>query len=150
LLLALGLCLFGWPHVAHYNPVTLSWLTRFLLINRGLQFKNPTFICGTGFGEELYEPETNVSVAVISENFSSPERVKSELRTRLRHAVTIFERGPKIDDNGRPVGERVVAMMSPCRSSKMEANIFWTQGDTLTTIEAPSFRYAIAYELSAK
>jgi len=120
------------------------------LIRRGLEFKNPDFIDGPGFGEEFYEPIQHVDVSVIYESYPSSDSANSELRARVRGAVKVFETSPYIDKKGQQVGERVVAMFSPCRTSKREALILWTQGDTLVTVEAPSLRYAFAYELYRK
>ncbi len=59
----------------------------------------------------------------------SAERATSELQKRLKDAVEVVRREPVLDENGRQIGERVVATFpANDNSSGVSAWVLWTKG----------------------
>ena len=75
----------------------------------------------------------------------SSVRATRELRGE-RIQTRILEHTPKLNDKGIRVGERLV-MVSTIKSYP-EATIEWTEGSRIFYIDAPSLKYARAFEQS--
>ena len=59
-------------------------------------------------------------------------------------AATLIERGHKLDQQGRPIGERVVTVF---KGSEV-VRISWTEGDIFWSVQAPSLQLARKFEES--
>jgi hypothetical protein len=71
--------------------------------------------------------------------YSSPERARSELQKRLKDAVEIIKREPVLDERGRQVGERVLAMFaSQARASVIHAELLSTNGSEFISLSGSS------------
>lgn len=74
------------------------------------------------------------------EVFDSDEAAHDALRRKLSHAETILERTIILDQDKKPVGERVVAVFSS------KALILKTYGPGLSIINAPTAELALEFE----
>jgi hypothetical protein len=101
--------------------------------------------CGPTANFHTYESPDGVLISQSNEGFSSLKRANRELQKRLRIATEIIERGPYLDDNGRRVGKRVVAVSSG-KEGQQRAFILWTDGEILSSIEASSLRHVLEFE----
>jgi hypothetical protein len=68
-----------------------------------------------------------------------------ELRD-YRSAGRVIEQGPKVNDDGERVGERIVVDEIP--GLETEANIVWTEHSRIFLIRAPTVRHALLFEKS--
>jgi hypothetical protein len=121
--------------------------------NRGqaIEFKELTSVKGTTkdgapFSTQIYESTTAVRVSVTRENRDSAARASKELQKRIKPAVEIIERGPKLDETGQRVGERVVATFAKSDSSGNEVTVLWTNSGQLYYIQSTSLPVALEFE----
>lgn len=101
---------------------------------------------GTPYSFHLYKSSDGVSVSTRFERRGSPVRAKKELLKNIRSAVEVLERGPKLDESGRQVGERAVLTTKQNGSAKRQTTVLWTDGSELYFIESPSLQYALEFE----
>ncbi|HLN98462.1 MAG TPA: hypothetical protein VK208_08385 [Pyrinomonadaceae bacterium] len=101
---------------------------------------------GIQFSYHLYKSSDGVGVATTVENRASPVRANKALQRRIKRAVKIIERGPKLDNNGQRIGERVVAVFAADGSKNEQAAVLWTDGSQFYYIESPSLKHALGFE----
>jgi hypothetical protein len=71
--------------------------------------------------------------------YSSPERARIALQDKLKGAVEIIKQEPVLDEKGRQVGERVLAMFaSQERASVIHAELLSTNGSEFTSLSGSS------------
>ena len=73
-------------------------------------------------------------------------RVANRELREYRGNGRVVEQGPKLNDDGERVGERLVIADIP--GLETEANIVWTEDSRVFLIRAPSVRYALLFEKS--
>lgn len=101
---------------------------------------------GAPFSTQLFESQEGVRVSIIRENRDSPVRADKELQRRIKQALEIVERGPKVDERGQRVGERIVAKFAKNGSAEEEVAILWTEGQQLYSIKSLSLTVALEFE----
>lgn len=101
---------------------------------------------GIPFSYHLYKSSDGVGVTTTVEDCGSTFRANRALQRKSKRAVKIIERRPKLDDKGKRVGERVVAMFAPDSSEKENAAVLWTEGSQFHYIESSSLRHALRFE----
>lgn len=118
---------------------------------QALDFKELTSVKGTTkdgvpYSAQIYESPDGVTVSVTRENRDSAASAAKVLQKRIKAAVEIIERGPKLDETGRRVGERVVATFAKSDSSGNEVEVLWTNGGQLYYIQSTSLPVALEFE----
>jgi hypothetical protein len=93
-----------------------------------------------------YVSSDNVGISTTIEKHSSSARAKRELRRRIKTAARIVESAAKLDEEGRVVGARVVAIFKPKAPFGPQAIIFWTDRSDLHIIESTSLKHALEFE----
>jgi hypothetical protein len=71
---------------------------------------------------------------------------ESEQLREYRRDGRVVQRGPKLNDAGQKVGERLVIAAEP--GSETEAKIVWTERSRLFSIRAPTLQHALLFEKS--
>lgn len=101
---------------------------------------------GISFSYHLYKSSDGVGVTTIVESHSSPASAQKALRNKLRTAIKIIERGPRIEDQAEEKGGRAVFSFAVPGSHKKQAAVIWTDGQQLYRIESRSLKHALAFE----
>lgn len=101
---------------------------------------------GIPFSYHLYKSSDGVGVATTVENRESPIRASKALQRKIKKAVKIIERGPKLNEKGQQIGERVVVIFVPNDSYKEQASVLWTDGTQFYYIESSSLRHVLEFE----
>ena len=89
---------------------------------------------------QMYLASDGVWISVTLCDYGLAAQAGGELRRRLRGALRIVERRPNLDENGRKVGERVVALY------KAHASVLATNKRLLTYIESSSLHHVLEFE----
>ncbi len=81
----------------------------------------------TSFSNHEYSDGT--SIHQMSVFYRSSKRANVELQKRIKEADAIIRREPVLDEQGRQIGERVVATFVPYKGSSVDsAELLWTEG----------------------
>lgn len=110
-----------------------------------LSFSSRMDACGPKANYHSFESSDGVFISQSNEMFPSARRAKKELQERLSLATEIIERDNKLGKDGRVVGERVVGVSNGKEGQQMTF-IMWTDGEVLSSIEAPSMRHILEFE----
>jgi hypothetical protein len=78
--------------------------------------------------------------------FKSPQAAVAELRWRANNAKKIIKQGPKLDDKGRTVGERVEILTDPDDSADPGFEVLWTEGSDFHEISSSCKEKALELE----
>ena len=84
--------------------------------------------------------------------YSSPAQANGELYQKLKNALRIIERGPNLDENGRRIGEKVVAIFPFYNADKLPdpnrtiASVLWTNKNNFGSIESASMENVLEFE----
>lgn len=116
------------------------------LVEQPLSFRSRMSACGPDGSFQSYESSDGVALSWQSRIFHSASGARRELRRRLRGAAEIIERTPELDDEGRRVGERVVAVFAFDDSGQSRACVFSTYNNIFNGTEASSLRHVLAFE----
>ncbi len=96
---------------------------------------------GTAASSQIYLIFTTGGMLERSgEAFPTPLAANQALQRKVNSASEIIERTPVLDEEGRQVGERVVALYSS------GASILWTYNTVLASINAPTVQLALEFE----
>jgi hypothetical protein len=95
-----------------------------------------------------YELSDGRIITIHCQNSDSPTKAAEYLNLQIKHADTILEHSPKLDANGRRIGERIVAAFPPNDFGSVWVRIFWTDGAQLYTISSLSLSGALELEKS--
>lgn len=119
-----------------------------------VKFESGTSACGYikgggRFSSQGYKSVDGVGVGYYSGDYRSASRARQELRRKLKEAIQVIERTPKLDGQGRRVGERVVAMFNPIAPYQELGSVFWTDGSHFYAIDSPSLEHALEFEKSS-
>lgn len=83
--------------------------------------------------------------------YQSPTRAHRELQKYLKKAVEVIKREPIFDEQGRRVGEKVVATFAPYEGSPIaSAKLLWADGSDFGYIESSSLSNILEYEKDYK
>lgn len=81
-----------------------------------------------------------------SEFHSSPSRARRAMDAALKHATQIIRREPFCDENGHPVGQKVIATFSAKYSYYGDAALLWTDGSTFRYVASSSLQNILNYD----
>lgn len=103
---------------------------------------------GTFFSFHSYTADDGVKLLTYIETFTSIELAPKALDEKVKEASSVSARGPKLDRNGKPIGERVVLTAEKKTQGEAESKTFvcWTIGSNLHWIESKSLKHALAFE----
>jgi hypothetical protein len=82
------------------------------------------------------------------EDCASVQLAKRVFEEKIKEASSISTRGPKLDKNGKSMGERAVLTVERKVQGKAQSDtlICWTTGSRLHWIQCNSLRHALAFE----
>jgi hypothetical protein len=98
--------------------------------------------CGNGF-TLLYKSLDGVDVLHSGGRYTA--KVKRAVQALLKDAIVI-ERGPKLDNAGQVVGERVVVVYQKKDNGRQASTIYWTTGDGIECISGDSLEHILSFE----
>lgn len=101
---------------------------------------------GTPFSFHLYESSEGLSVSIRFETHSSPASTESGFARSIDEAVEVIQRGPKFDDQGQQVGERVLLKTKREDSDKTQYTIVGKEDTHLYFIESDILQAALDFE----
>jgi hypothetical protein len=101
---------------------------------------------GIRFSNQLYKSSDCLKIIKTIKLFNSPAQAYEEFQREFKRASTIIDRGPKIDDNGQQVGERVVLQFAAEGQSQARAEVIWTKNSEFHSITAHSVQHALEFE----
>jgi hypothetical protein len=101
---------------------------------------------GTPFSFNLYKSSDGVAISVRVERHSLPAGARNELLRNIRGAIEVLERGPKLDESRKQVGERALLTSKQEESDALQTTVLWTEGSQLHFIESPSLQHALEFE----
>jgi hypothetical protein len=108
----------------------------------------------SGANSDYYHYEASDGVKLMRARiaFPSPGRAGQELWHKLEldeEIAEILERGPKVNERGEGVGERVVAVLTGKVKGQL-TYVIWTEGQALCWIESPSLNHALELERAGR
>jgi hypothetical protein len=95
-----------------------------------------------------YKSSDGVMVSYEGGEYLSEIRANKELRKKLKEAIRIIERGPKLNEKGQFAGERVIAMFPSTLQGKELSSVLWTDGSQLFSIDSLSLDHTLELEKS--
>jgi len=101
---------------------------------------------GVPFSARLFESSDGLKVSVWRENHDSAVGANQALRSKVKRAVTIIKRQPKLDDKGQRIGERVSMIIALAVCGIGESLVLWTSGSRLYYIESSSVKHGLEIE----
>jgi hypothetical protein len=103
---------------------------------------------GVRFANYVYKSSDCLSISKTTTFFGSSLRAREEILRETEKAPVVVERGPKFDDQGQQVGERVVMEFKADGQNKELAKIIWNYRSDFHSIVGPSMRHIIEFEKS--
>jgi hypothetical protein len=114
-----------------------------LLVVEGKEGFVPTAAaCGDGF-IHLYQSLDGVKISHSGRTLT--QDIEQKLRTILEKAIVI-ERGPKLDKEGRIIGERAVIVYENKDTGRQSALAYSTSGDSISMISGSSLEHVMSFE----
>jgi hypothetical protein len=87
----------------------------------------------------------NFSLKRVS--YHSSKRAYRELQKNLKQAIEVITREPTFDEQGRQIGEQVLATFEPYEgSSVVSARLLWTDDSDFGYVESSSLENILEYE----
>lgn len=74
------------------------------------------------------------------------ENAERALGERIRTATQVLEQTPLLDEKGKQVGRRIVALFDSPEVPKQTPSILWTNGDMFYVIDSSSFKHSLLLE----
>lgn len=105
-----------------------------------LSFSSRMHACGPQANYHTYESSDGVFISEANERYPSARRANLELQKRIHSATEIIERSPELDERGRRVGEKVVAMIDG------DAYVLRVNGNWLHSTQSSSLRHVLEFE----
>ena len=104
---------------------------------------------GTRFSVQDYESSDGVDVSVRIDRCRSRAKARKQLLNFIRNA-RIMERGPKKDQSGAVVGERLVMQFPAKGKFKAQSGIVWVNRTEIYYVQSSSLRHAKQFEKNSK
>ncbi|MEJ7860896.1 MAG: hypothetical protein WKF90_04580 [Pyrinomonadaceae bacterium] len=101
---------------------------------------------GTPFSFNSYKSPDGTMVSTRFERRKSPAQANKELIRKIKEAVEVIERMPKLDEDGRQVGERALFTFKQEASTNLRTTVVWTVGSQIYFIESYSLQHALEFE----
>ena len=115
-------------------------------IAQELTFSGFVFALKTDGVSDVYQASDGGTVSYETKRFSSSKRALEELQRSLQGNWRIIERTPRLDDKGRQVGNRVVAVFNSIEPGNGRACVFSTYANVFARIDGPSLRHVLTFE----
>ena len=105
---------------------------------------------GNNFSFHSYTSGDGIKLFTYIEDCASVELAKRAVEEKIKEASSVSIRGPKLDKNGKSIGERVVLKVERKVQGEEQSDslICWTTGSRLHWIQCKSLRHALAFEKS--
>jgi hypothetical protein len=103
---------------------------------------------GNHFSFHVYKSQDEVELLTYIEIFPSSELARKAFDEKVAEGSSIIARGPRLDKNGKSIGERVVLTVErrAMGETQSESFICWTIGSRLHWIQSKSLKHALAFE----
>src|ERR1044072_3605552 len=101
---------------------------------------------GGDFAVAGYRSSYFVKLWRSGEVYDTPEKAEQVFQERLKEAVKVLERTPKLGAGGDKVGERAVAIIHNKVRDEQHAYVLWTEGRVLVEIYSPSLMHVLDFE----
>jgi hypothetical protein len=98
------------------------------------------------YSSETYESTDGVGVFVSRQYCSTAENAERALTERLKKATKIIEQNILLDEEGKPIGRRIVAVFDYSEESEQTPSILWTDDDMFYVIDSSSFQHSLLLE----
>jgi hypothetical protein len=99
----------------------------------------------TDMFRDFYKSSEGVTVSYANDDLGSSSRANKEMLRELEYAIQVVDRTPKLNADGRRIGERVVVLF-PLKPGEKMAFVLWTEGSHLLSIHAPTIEHALEFE----
>ena len=84
--------------------------------------------------------------SMMSVYYNSPRQAEREFQKRLKESIEVIKREPFLDEDGRQIGEQVIATFpSRLGASTISAELIWTRGKDLISIRSSSLENILEY-----
>lgn len=101
---------------------------------------------GGGFVINCYTSTYFIKLWFSSRHYRSTEKANEVFATEVASAIKVIERGPKYNRNGSLVGQRAVAILLDTDKNEQYSSVFWTDGQSLFSIDSPSMTHVLQFE----
>ena len=105
-------------------------------------------ITDAGYGCSFtgFESSDGMTFSQMSEFYDSPKRANRKLEKKLKKATDIIKREPVYDEQGKKVGEKVIATFPPNDPYNGVAELLWTYESRFTYVSGTSLQNILEYE----
>jgi hypothetical protein len=101
---------------------------------------------GGGFSITSYRSSYFVKLSYAYGTHVSEEEANAIFDQQLAEAVQVIEVTSKLDEHGKTVGRRAVAILLDTETDKHFACVFWTNGRLVYSINSPSLMHVLEFE----
>lgn len=103
---------------------------------------------GGRFSVQVFDSSDGMRLTLRRDFFKSPAQANEKLQGDVKKAVEITERGPKVDESGKQIGERAVMIFvpNPKNENERHATVSWTENSTYYSIQSSSLRHVLEFE----
>jgi len=101
---------------------------------------------GVLYGFTKFEAEDRTLAYILVIPFSSAKRAEEELQRRIKLATKIVRSNPQVDNKGKIVGQRVLALYTGNTPSHPLVKLTWTIGSTFFEINSESMANVLELE----
>jgi hypothetical protein len=117
-----------------------------------ISFRTDLIACGRvpdgggGFSVTRYTSSYFVKLWFSHAGYPSAEKANEVFQSQVNEAVRVIERTPKLDKEGRKVGERAVAVFFSQENNEHYACVFWTDKTILHSVYSSSLMHVLDFE----
>ena len=101
---------------------------------------------GTPSFSNSYKSSDGIMVSTRIERHNSPVSAKKEFNRNIKAAVEILKREPKLNENGKQVGERALLSAKQEESNILQTILVWTDNSQVYFIESTSLQHTLEFE----
>jgi hypothetical protein len=101
---------------------------------------------GTPFVSNSYKSSDGTMFLVRIYRHNSTASAKKELLRNIKAAVKILKREPKLNEDGRQIGERALLVAKQEESDILQTVVIWTDNSQVYFIESASLQQALEFE----
>ncbi len=101
---------------------------------------------GGFFGSHRYTSTYFIKVWFSRVHYRSPEKANEVFAVEVGSADKVIDRGPKYNRDGSLVGQRAVAILLDAENNEQYSSVFWTDGQTLFSIDSRSMTHVLQFE----
>ncbi|MGH9942903.1 MAG: hypothetical protein ACRD9R_11170 [Pyrinomonadaceae bacterium] len=127
------------------NPLRQNYIHQNLTFTATTVFDGKTKD-GAQYTNQIFKSSDCVTVSKMIVFFNSPARALDEIQRENKKASVIIDRGPKLDNNGQQVGERVVLQFAIEGQRQAHAEVIWNENLEFHSVIAPSLQHVLEFE----